>query len=36
MNEMKPAQVVEEMTFKRAFERCVREKRRVRNIGNLR
>ena len=26
MNEMKPAQVVEEMTFKRAFERCVREK----------
>ena len=26
MNEMKQAQVVEEMTFKRAFERCVREK----------
>ena len=26
MNEMKPEQVVEEMTFKRAFERCVREK----------
>ena len=26
MNEMRQAQVVEEMTFKRAFERCVREK----------
>ncbi|MDU2417283.1 DUF805 domain-containing protein [Negativicoccus succinicivorans] len=26
MNEMRQAQVVEEITFKRAFERCVREK----------
>lgn len=41
MNEMRQAQVVEEMTFKRAFERCVREKyvafsgpRHVRNTGS--